>query len=171
MLNPAGLLWLIRQGTTTWNGLRQHFDGTGLTFMYQLQAELVHLQGAGLIEVVGDDERVFQIFPSYDLVDSNLDIAFSMTRVVHEFLHITRLSLTELAQSQPENRMIVNPLLRRTRGTQYKSDILVFMPFEEALRPVYEDLKSVAAKLEQASNALTTSYQSRSGERDLDGPS
>jgi hypothetical protein len=61
------------------------------------------------------------------------------------------LSLTELSESDPYKRIIVEPSLERLDGSQYESDILVFMPFDDALRPVYDDhMKPVAAKLGQS---------------------
>jgi len=148
--HTAYVLSLIRQGAaTTWSELCTHFemDPKGrLTQQNMLLGALRELRDAHLIEASGELEELTANF----LGIREIDIVFSVTPLSHQVLHALRLSLSDLARSDPSQRLIVMPVLQRTLGTKYTSDILVFMPFADELSPVYEDhLKSVAQKLDK----------------------
>lgn len=140
----AYVLWLIRQRvSTTWVDLCAHFDmdpTIRITQHNMLISALQELVGAQLIEA---DRDIGELYQTHDI-----NISFSVTPISQHVLHALRLSLSELARSDPGQRLIVNPVLSRTFATKYESDILVFMPFAAELGPVYEDhLKSVAQKV------------------------
>jgi hypothetical protein len=146
--DAALVLWLIREGiASTWSALIDHFNvHEGSYGPYQLLDCIIALHRIELIEIEGDP------IDFSDLVHvtrrGENDRKFSVTRHAFDLFRLLDISLSQLAKTDPDNRMIVDPSLPRTRGAQYKSDILVFMPFTEALRPVYDDhLKSVAANL------------------------
>jgi hypothetical protein len=74
-----------------------------------------------------------------------------VTPLTQNVLHALGISLTDLAKSDPTQRLIITPVPRKLHSTKYESDILVFMPFSPDLTPVYEDhLKAVAQKLEKS---------------------
>jgi hypothetical protein len=71
--------------------------------------------------------------------------------------------LTELSATEPEDRMIITPALRRVASTRYQSQLLVLMPFAEELRPLYADhVKVVAERLKltiaRADDFFTTEH-------------
>jgi len=139
----AYVLWLIRQGiATTWSELCAHFgiDPThGYTAGGMLHSALMELFGAQLIQTAGEIEGG---------AAKVTDRSFSVTPHCQDVLNVLRLSLTDLAKSDPAQRLIVTPVPQRTFSTKYESDIFVFMPFSPELSPVYEDqLKSIAQKL------------------------
>ena len=143
--HSAYVLWLIRQGdATTWSTLCAHFGMNPtehLTQQNMLHEALRELLRAQLIEADGAIDTLY---------DRNkaTDISFSITPLSQYVLQTLRLSLTDLAQSDPAQRLIVTPVPQRTFSRKYESDILVFMPFSSDLEPVYEDhLKSIAQKL------------------------
>lgn len=146
--HTAYVLWLIRQGAaTTWSEMCAHFemDPKGrLTQQNMLLGTLRELRDAHLIEASeGLNELTANFFGTREI-----DIVVSVTPLSQQILHALRLSLTDLARSDPSQSLIVTPVLQRTFGTKYKCDILVFMPFADELSPVYEDhIKSVAVKL------------------------
>jgi hypothetical protein len=146
--HTAYVLSLIRQGAaTTWSELCAHFEldpKERLTGQNMLLGALRELRDAHLIEASG---RLEELTVS-SFGDKEIDIVFSVTPLSHQILHALRLSLSDLAKSDPSQSLIVTPVLQQTFGTKYESDILVFMPFADELNPVYEDhLKSVAQKL------------------------
>lgn len=141
----AYVLWLIRQGvTTTWSGLCAHFDlnpRVHFTQRNMLFTALRELAGAQLIKTDGELDEVYED-------TKEVTISFSVTPLSQHLFHALRLSLSDLARSDPNQRLIVTPVPHRTFSTKYESDILVFMPFSSELEPVYEDhLKSVAQKV------------------------
>lgn len=151
--HTAYVLWLIRQGiATSWSELCTHFtmDPTErFTRQNMLLSALRELQRAHLICIDDQDADSHDAEEPFDAawarVASN---RFSVTPLCHEVLQALRLSLSDLAQSHPDQRLIVTPVLQRTHSTRYQSDILVFMPFTEELAPVFEDhVKAVAGKL------------------------
>jgi hypothetical protein len=112
-----------------------------LTQHNMLLGALRELTGAQLIKADGEIDEL------YDRTKKS-NISFSVTPLSQQFLHALRLSLSDLARSDPNQRLIVTPVPQRTFTTKYESDILVFMPFSAELQPVYEDhLKSVAHKV------------------------
>jgi hypothetical protein len=144
----AYVLWLIRQGiATTWLELCAHFEidrKVNPTEQNVLFSILMELWNAHLIQGAGEIE---ELTPNISPEDFN-NMRLSVTPLSGRVLHALRLSLSDLARSAPNQRLIVTPVLQRTFGTKYQSDILVFMPFAGELGPVYEDhLKSVAQKL------------------------
>ena len=75
-------------------------------------------------------------------------VVFSVTPLLAQIQNALKLSITDLAKSDPAQRLLVTPILSQTFSSRYKSDILVLMPFAEGMKPVYEDhMKAVAAKL------------------------
>jgi hypothetical protein len=76
-----------------------------------------------------------------------IEFKIDINPATQPMLNALGINLSQLAESGPDNRLITNPLLRRIDTSKYESDILVFMPFADALAPVYQDhLKSVAKK-------------------------
>jgi hypothetical protein len=141
----AYILWLIRQGAaTTWSGLCAHFDMNPrerLTQHNMLLAALRELADAHLIKADGEIDELYER-------TKEINISFSVTPLSQHVLHALRLSLSDLAKSDPNQRLIVTPVPQRTFTTKYESDILVFMPFSAELEPVYQDhLKSVAQRV------------------------
>jgi hypothetical protein len=146
---PALVLWLIREGiASTWYALAEYFDiEANSRVRFTLHRSLIDLHEAGLTAIKGSETAKHELQSLDELHD---DLTFSVTTFSHEILRILDLSLLQLSRSEPNSRMILNPAFSRTTGTQYKSDILVFMPFTDVLRPVYDDhLKAVAANLGQ----------------------
>lgn len=144
----AYVLWIIRQGVaTTWSALCAHFEmdpRERLTQHNMLLSALRELKDAQMIQADGEIDQL------YDW-NKNIDISFSVTPLSQHVLHTLRLSLTDLADSDPSQRLVVSPVLQRIFATKYDSDILVFMPFSAELKPVYEDhLKAVARKVNKS---------------------
>lgn len=149
--HPALVLWLIREGTAkTWFALCDYFDAIrGSNPSYLIYDSVATLYDANLIEADKDIVALEQELRFRRGHGRN--VSFSLTASAHEILRALDIRLTELAKADPRNRLIVSPILRRNTETQHESDILVFMPFVEVLRPVYDDhLKSVASKLGQS---------------------
>jgi hypothetical protein len=140
----AYVLWLIRQGkATTWSTLCAHFGidqgGTQRTMLREALRELSRAQ------LITADKNIHD---SYDPGMDYGDVLFSVNPLTESILHTLRLSLTELAKSDLNQRLIVNPVPQRTFSTKYESDVLVFMPFSAELTPVYQDhIRKVAVKL------------------------
>jgi hypothetical protein len=152
--HTALVLWLIRERVaTTWSALvRYFFENYYEPNVPSLYRALDTLRSNHLIRIVDGEDglgRFGQILLDHDPGEVPVaDVAFSATPPAFQVLDALGVSLSDLAKSEPHDRMIVSPELNRTRGTQYQSDILVFMPFADALRPVYEDhLRSVAERL------------------------
>jgi hypothetical protein len=142
--HSALVLWTIRDRKwITWSELFDYFGVSRFSSgPSQLSRTVKNLIDAQLLEITGGPDRGKS--PSSPR-DANI---LGLTARAQKILDVLDLSLTELAKFPPNDRMIVSPALRRTEGTQYESDILVFMPFSDALRPVYDDhLKAVATSL------------------------
>lgn len=143
--HTAYVLWLIRERAgISWADLCLHFEmdpGGSQTQHSMLRSSLHELSDAQLIK---PDRHVD--FNGWGFPDP--DVRFSVTPLSQQILHVLRLSLSELARTDPSQRLIVTPVLEKTFGKRFESEILVFMPFLKELVPVYEDhLKSVAQKL------------------------
>jgi hypothetical protein len=141
--HAAYVLWLIRGGRgTKWSDLCAHFGmdpGDRLTQHAMLCEALKSLLAAGLIHADGNLES---------LLTGPNDPSFSVTPLLSQLQSTLKLSLSDLATSDPYQRLIINPILQKTFSSRYKSDIFVVMPFAPQLAPVYEDhLKAVAKKL------------------------
>lgn len=144
--HPALVLWLIREGIArTWSELSKYFDTRGdSSGGYNLHTVVARLYNAGLVEADADELDVRAMLSFNKIIDPT----FSATPLVYNSLGTLGIRLSDFARTGPSTRMVIEPGLRRTTGTQYKSDILVFMPFTDALRPVYDDhLKAVARRL------------------------
>lgn len=147
--HKAYVLWLIREGTAkSWNDLCGHFGidpRERVTQHAMLIESLEGLQKARLIEA---PEGYLSSLHS-PTADGNTPICVSP--LVAHIQNALKLSITELAQSDLAQRVLVTPLLSQTFSSRYKSDILVLMPFAEDMKPVYEDhMKAVASRLEMS---------------------
>ena len=145
--HQAYVLWLIRGGITSWNSLCSHFDLDPreiLTGQNMLLGALRSLSQAQLIDV--DPETEFIRLGSYQGIDG--DVVFSPTALLGHVQDALKISLADLAKSDPAQRLLVSPIPQRSFSSRYKSDILVLMPFSPELQPVYDDhLKAVAVRL------------------------
>lgn len=144
--HQAYVLWLIREGMArTWNELCAHFclDACGrATGQAMLLDALQSLAKAQLIAAEGG------CLDSFSTVEACGDAPLSVTDLLARIQNALKLSLKDLARSDPAQRLLVTPLLSRTFASRYQSDILVLMPFAEEMRPVYEDhMKAVARNL------------------------
>lgn len=144
--HKAYVLWLIREGTArTWNDLCRHFGiapEARLTQHSMLIDSLAGLQKAHLIDA--PDGYIDSLYSS----TADGSALISATPLIAHIQNALKLSLTELARSDLEQRILVTPLLSKTFSSRYKSDILVLMPFAPELKPVYEDhMKAVAVRL------------------------
>ncbi len=91
------------------------------------------------------------------------ELTFAVTPMLSKVQDALQLSLTELSATDPEDRMIITPALRRVASTRYQSQQLVLMPFAEELRPLYADhMKVVAERLKltiaRADDFFTTEH-------------
>jgi hypothetical protein len=154
--HPALVLWLIREReANTWADLAKYFrlaPGRKLrTTLYQSLVTLWQTQFIWIEQPGWPDP--YSVMPTYQEFE-NSNFSLWITPHAREMLDAFTLSLTELSKSDPYKRIIVEPsqsLERADDASQYESDILVFMPFSEALQPVYDDhLKAVATKLGQS---------------------
>lgn len=149
--HAALVLWLIRERiANTWADLSKYFRlAPGRRLRTTLYRSVNTLYGNGLISISIERGST----PQEGLLFEQLEeggFTFFATPHGREVLDTLGISLTELPRSDPHRRMIVEPSLRRAADSQYQSDILVFMPFSEPLRPVYDDhMKAVAKKLGQ----------------------
>jgi hypothetical protein len=76
------------------------------------------------------------------------ELKLSVTPFVGELQHALQLSIHDLAQSDPDRRLMVTPLFHSYDVKEHARDIFVLMPFYSELSPVYEDhLKAVAHRL------------------------
>lgn len=139
----AYVLWVIREGlATTWNDLCSHFHleprggGTGQAMLLDT---LQSLEKAKLLDV---EEGHLEDLRS---VETRGDVPISVTPLLASVQNVLKLSLADLARSDPAQRLLVTPLLSQTFSSRYQCDIFVLMPFANELKPVYEDnMKAVA---------------------------
>lgn len=91
----------------------------------------------------------------YRLIDSGIIEKIpeenNKLQVTREFLKIQallKLSISELGHSDPHNSLIVSPKFRKSGKAIKKVDVFVIMPFNDNLKPIFEDhIKPVADKL------------------------
>ncbi len=127
--DPLYLLWAIREGVKTRRQLEGLF-GRDKTEVTRALYELDHLEQAGFI-VQKDDE--LEITPLFSKIQPVLGI-----------------SLTELATYPNHSSMRVSPVFPKpdllSNPHDYKYDIFVLMPFDQELKPIFEDHIAVVAK-------------------------
>jgi nucleoside 2-deoxyribosyltransferase len=144
--HKAYVLWLVREGiATTWNELCSHFHieaRVRATGQAMLLDTLQSLQKAQLLQT---EEGYLETFST---VEVSGDVPLSVTELLAHIQNALKLSLKDLARSDPAQRLLVTPVLSQTFSSRYQSDILVLMPFADQMRPVYEDhMMTVARKL------------------------
>jgi len=134
----AYLLWLLREGKVhNWKGLckelgleSKHFH----TGHYDLRENLSRLKEAGLI-LYGDtkDEE--------SPVEGPIALSGNWERIQMAL----DLSLTQLAGLDPSSSLVVNPFFGRPKELKTQ---FVLMPFDPAMKPLYEDhIRNAASKL------------------------
>src|SRR6516225_6485571 len=134
-------------------------------------AHLLRLIRDGLVKTRGDMDQYFGIpdrhdspvyeFLGVDHISNALgalheagliefeNFEWKATPLVAKIQTSLQLSLSALASGAPNKRLIVSPRFETNAAERYRSDILVLMPFSEALTPLYQDhLKSVAQSLQ-----------------------
>lgn len=138
--NPAKILLLVRDGVATDVDSLCKAMGitpTSYTMKVILLGNLSNLREAGLITFKPDVRRLDRT--------SNPQVRLSDT-----WLHIQKalgLSLKKLAAVDLSRASFVEPFFGRP-SSDSALDLFVLMPFDEKLRPVYEDhVKAVAKKL------------------------
>ena len=141
--HAAYVLWLIRDRiATNWSDLCMHFGINPEDHLTQHAMLFETLRSLMAVELIHTDGNI----ESPGSIPKNL--SFSVTPLVSQLQSTLKLSLRELATSDPYQRLIVNPVLRKTFSSRYKCDIFVVMPFALQFAPVYEDhLRTVANKL------------------------
>jgi nucleoside 2-deoxyribosyltransferase len=129
--NPAYVLWLIRtEQVKSYNDLIHRFELYGVDTLTvkckrTLERYLYAFEKLGLIKMV-----------------DGLNL-LTVTSLVDQLQDVLRLSLLELAES------VMKPSFRHRKNEVIDIDLFVLMPFNEKLKPVYEDhIKKVAATLE-----------------------
>jgi hypothetical protein len=153
LFNHSYILWLIRQGhATTWTELCEHFSidpDRGFSAFPIFFGALKKLVAAGLI-TTKPAVSVFEgfVFLPFLHAESHAELTFAVTPMLSKVQDALQLSLTELSSTDPDDRMIITPALRRVPSTRYQNQLLVLMPFAEELRPLYADhLKAVAERM------------------------
>ena len=147
MINPAFILWLIRQRIVTdWIQLCNYFgilstdDGSE---SYYLTQKIRSMENCGLLAV--SDAKYSRSRKNY------VSASFEYTNLFPKIQGIFKISLTELARSDPENGTFLAPIFGKPKKKGYGRDILVLMPFADALNPVYNNhIKQVAKKLDMS---------------------
>jgi hypothetical protein len=144
--HQAYVLWLIREGKARSVGdLWTHFEEGGPTVLGMMFESLESLEKAQLIQANPQlaSLRALNLAP-----EEVKKVILSTTQLLTFVQNALRLSLTELAQSDLFQRLLVTPILKRGFSKKYQSDILVFMPFKPELDPVYDDhLRAVAQEI------------------------
>jgi hypothetical protein len=139
----------VREGIArTWDELCSHF-GLNSQELYtgenMLLDSIQRLEAAGLLQAV-DGSRA-----AVENVLSRRDVSLGVTPALTSLQNVLRISLRDLAMSDPAQRLLITPALSRTFSSRYTSDILVLMPFDEAMRPIYDDhIASVAQRLNKS---------------------
>jgi hypothetical protein len=140
---PNVLLLIRERGGCTWEdlcrALRLDPDDfhTGHSF---LARELESLRRAGLV--------TFQQQPGRLWAHSRVDGAIAVTAVWEQVQQALGISLSQIAQLNPDVDTVVRPIFGRPEDASRMRDVFVLMPFSETLRPVYEDhIKSVCSSL------------------------
>lgn len=136
-VKPARLLWLMRAGKArNWDDLLTQLDLSDSErddyhLRRLLRSNLAALEQAGFVEQTGGEYRV--------------------TSTTESLRSLLGVSLTELAEPGAESSLRVQPLFGLPKpppSGQGRSDLFVLMPFQQELRPIYEDhIKSVASQL------------------------
>jgi hypothetical protein len=141
LVNPSYVLWVIRQGRgSTWESLCRSV-GMAPDDRYTLFGGLM-----GALETLSKAKLISTNHPlDKESVDT---LTFAVTPLLRTMQQAFEVSLSQLAATAPDYRLIVEPAIHRTSRSRFRSDILVLMPFLPELRPVYDDhIKSVALKL------------------------
>lgn len=124
---PSKILLVIRDGIATSRDDLEEYFRVDPSSAPRLWRNLDDLERAGLIEKRGHGK-------------------YKTTALLNDCLRLLNVSLTALAAGSTPH--IFHPSHYKSKEADFKSDILVFMPFEERFKPVYEDhLKPVASKL------------------------
>lgn len=144
--HKAYVLWLIREGIAkTWNDLCNHFGVDPKARITQHNMLLDALEGLRKAELVDVPQAYIDSLHSPTAPG---DVLISITPLLAHIQNALSISLTDLARSDLAQRLLVTPLLSKTFSSRYQSDILVLMPFETGMKPVYDDhMKAVAVKL------------------------
>lgn len=134
---PAKILLLLRNGIATdWPSLCREF---GLdpahhhTGHYFMRMSLEGLRRAKLVDYGerDDDEDGFPEGP----VKGRIGVSKDWERIQTGL----GISLSEIAELQPREGMVVKPYFGPSEDPAVKSDIFVLMPFTDSLTPVYQD--------------------------------
>jgi hypothetical protein len=136
--NNAYILWIIRAGIAkNWETLCAFFglDSNGAdSEVGLLLAALRELSEADLIDLSSPPPPA----------NTPISVSPRLTKIRNAL----RISLTDLAHTSPDARLLVEPCLVREPTDRYRHDLFVLMPFVTELRPVYDDhLRSVATRL------------------------
>jgi hypothetical protein len=132
---PIYILWLLRNGTANdWPSIARKFgvstrylDTIGLALLDNLR----RLREVGLI--------TFQDTPDNRIsYESPISGRIELTKNYTKLLTALDVSLTELAKLSPTS-IVVKPYFGRPNEQKEPIDLFVLMPFEPALKPVYED--------------------------------
>jgi hypothetical protein len=147
--HQAYVLWLVREGIAhTWAELCAHF-GLNSRVLYTGEGMLLDsiqtLEAAGLLQAADGFRAAFEN------ILSRGDITLDVTPALTSLQNALGISLRDLAMSDPAQRLLVTPILTQTFSSRYKSDILVLMPFDAAMRPIYDDhITSLAKRLNKS---------------------
>ena len=138
----ASLLLMLRDGVANdWASVCKECGldpAEGSTAHSILQHKLEELRKAGFIE--------FDTDPRGYLADIIGPIR--ITKAWETAQLALGISLSELAELHPENTMVVRPHFGLPTKPLTTADLFILMPFEEELRPVYEDhIRSVTQRL------------------------
>ena len=134
-LNSLYILWLIRDRRVhNLEELLLHFNQNP----YLPQSSVPYLV----------DKYLKELFEAGLIEEPSTSAPYKLTPLVAKFRHILVYGLTELASHDPYESMIVSPVFGLPRYKKYTYDLFVLMPFQEDLKPVYEDhIKPVATRL------------------------
>jgi hypothetical protein len=144
-IHAANILLLIREREgCTWDDLCRALSlgaddfHTGHTF---LARELESLRRAGLV--------TFQQQPGEIWRHSAIQGEIAVTAAWQQIQQALGISLSQLAELDPDVDIIARPMFGRPEDASRKRDVFVLMPFVEGLRPMYEDhIKSVCSTLD-----------------------
>ena len=126
---PEVLAVLRERGRLHFRTLCDLLEVHGLTAQGALIHVLALLKNQGLIL---SDETDFTGWDS----DATIELAPS----VEELARVLGISITELAERDPQNSVLLTPLFGRPRRSGISSsDIFMVMPFADNLLPIYED--------------------------------